>query len=115
MQVIKRSGHSETVSFDKVLQRIRKASRGLCVNPDILSQQVLARIIDGIKTSELDILAAQMAASLSTTHPDWGYLASQIAVSNHQKNTPAAFSEVVRILSNQTAPKTGKSLTYLSE
>jgi len=115
MRVQKRDGEFEDVSFDKVLQRIRKASRGRAVNPDILAQQVLARIIDGIKTSELDILAAQMAASLSTTHPDWGYLASQIAVSNHQKNTPAAFSEVVRILSNQTAPKTGKSLTYLSE
>ena len=115
MRVEKRDGQFEDVSFDKVLQRIRKASRGRAVNPDILAQQVLARIIDGIKTSELDILAAQMAASLSTTHPDWGYLASQIAVSNHQKNTPAPFSEVVRILSNQTAPKTGKSLTYLSE
>ena len=115
MRVQKRNGQVEDVSFDKVLQRIRKASRGRSVNPDILAQQVLARIIDGIKTSELDILAAQMAASLSTTHPDWGYLASQIAVSNHQKNTPAAFSEVVRILSSQTAPKTGKSLSYVSE
>jgi ribonucleoside-diphosphate reductase alpha chain len=115
MRVQKRNGEYEDVSFDKVLQRIRKASRGRTVNPDILAQQVLARIIDGIKTSELDILAAQMAASLSTTHPDWGYLASQIAVSNHQKNTPVLFSEVVRILSNQIAPKTGKSLTYVSQ
>ena len=115
MRVQKRDGQFEDVSFDKVLQRIRKASRGRAVNPDILAQQVLARIIDGIKTSELDILAAQMAASLSTTHPDWGYLASQIAVSNHQKNTPTAFSEVVRILSTQVAPKTGKAMTYLSQ
>jgi len=115
MRVQKRDGKFEEVSFDKVLQRIRKASRGRAVNPDILAQQVLARIIDGIKTSELDVLAAQMAASLSTTHPDWGYLAAQIAVSNHQKNTPAAFSEVVKILSNQVAPKTGKTLTYLSK
>ena len=115
MRVQKRNGEFEDVSFDKVLQRIRKASRGRSVNPDILAQQVLARIIDGIKTSELDILAAQMAASLSTTHPDWGYLASQIAVSNHQKNTPATLSEVVRILSTQVAPKTGKSITYVSQ
>ena len=115
MQVIKRSGHSETVSFDKVLQRIRKASRGLCVNPDILSQQVLARIIDGIKTSELDELAAQMAASLCTTHPDWGTLASRIVVSNHQKNTVAEFSKVVATLSTQVMPKTGEPLSYLSD
>jgi ribonucleotide reductase alpha subunit len=115
MQVIKRNGVSETVSFDKVLQRIRKASRGLCVNPDILSQQVLARIIDGIKTSELDELAAQMAASLCTTHPDWGTLAARIVVSNHHKNTEPDFSKVVESLSHQIMPKTGESLSYLSD
>ena len=98
MQVIKRNGHSEPVAFDKVLQRIRKASRGLFVNPDILSQQVLARIIDGIKTSELDILAAQMAASLSTTHPDWGTLAAQIIISNCQRSAPKRFSDAAAAL-----------------
>ena len=115
MQVVKRNGERENVSFDKVLQRIRKASRGLTVNPDILSQQVLSRIIDGIKTSELDELTAQMSASLCTTHPDWGTLASRIAVSNHHKNTPATFSEVVHILSSQIMPKTGENLSYLSK
>ena len=115
MQVIKRNGLPEPVAFDKVLQRIRKASRGLCVNPDILSQQVLARIINGIKTSELDELAAQMAASLCTTHPDWGTLASRIVVSNHQKNTQAEFSKVVTTLANQIMPKTGEPLSYLSD
>jgi ribonucleoside-diphosphate reductase alpha subunit len=115
MQVIKRNGVSETVSFDKVLQRIRKASRGLCVNPDILSQQVLARIIDGIKTSELDELAAQMAASLCTTHPDWGTLAARIVVSNHHKNTQPNFSDAVATLSQQIMPKTGEPLSYVSD
>ena len=115
MQVVKRNGGREDISFDKVLQRIRKSSRGLTVNPDILAQQVLARIVDGIKTSELDELAAQMAASLCTTHADWGTLASRIAVSNHHKNTPTAFSKVVRILSQQTMPKTGERLSYLND
>ena len=113
MQVLKRNGERENVSFDKVLQRIRKASRGLTVNPDILSQQVLARIVDGIKTSQLDELTAQMAASLCTTHPDWGTLASRISVGNHHKNTPPTFSEVVRILSTQIMPKTDEALSYL--
>jgi transcriptional regulator NrdR family protein len=115
MQVLKRDGERENVSFDKVLQRIRKASRGLTVNPDILSQQVLSRIVDGIKTAELDELTAQMAASLCTTHPEWGTLASRIAISNHHKNTVAKFSEVVRILSSQKMPKTGEQISYLSE
>lgn len=95
MQVQKRDGAREDVSFDKVLQRIRKSSRGLTVNPDILAQQVLARIVDNIKTSELDELTAQMAASLCTTHPDWGTLASRIAISNHHKNTEESFSKVM--------------------
>jgi transcriptional regulator NrdR family protein len=85
MQVIKRDGVRENVSFDKVLQRICAAAKGLTVRPDILAQQVLARIVDGIKTSELDELAAQMAASLCTTHLDWGTLAAQIVISNHHK------------------------------
>ena len=115
MQVAKRNGTRENVSFDKVLQRIRASSRGLKVNPDILAQQVLARIIDGIKTSELDELTAQMAASLCTAHPDWGTLASRIAISNHHKNTTAKFSDVVRILSTQKMPKTDEPISYLSE
>jgi ribonucleoside-diphosphate reductase alpha chain len=115
MQVIKRNGHRETVAFDKVLQRIRKASRGLVVNPDILSQQVLARIIDGIKTAELDELTSQMSASLCTTHPDWGTLAARIATSNHHKNTAANFSDVVKTLATQSMPKTGEPLSYLSQ
>ena len=114
MQVLKRSGERVDVSFDKVLQRIRKASRGLTVNPDILAQQVLARIVDGIKTSDLDELTAQMAASLCTTHPDWGTLASRISVSNHHKNTSPNFSDVVHSLSNQIMPKTGEKISYLN-
>jgi len=115
MQVVKRDGTAEKVAFDKVLARIRKASRNLIVNPDILAQQVLSRIVDGIKTSELDELTAQMAASLCTTHPDWGTLASRIAVSNHHKNTDASFSSVVKALVNQKLPKTGDTVTYISE
>jgi ribonucleotide reductase alpha subunit len=115
MHVVKRNGVREAVSFDKVLQRIRGSARGLAVNADVLAQQVLARIVDGIKTAELDELAAQMAASLCTAHPDWGTLAARIAVSNHHKSTPAKFSDVVKALSTQVMPKTGETVSYLGE
>jgi ribonucleoside-diphosphate reductase alpha chain len=114
MHVVKRDGTSQSVSFDKVLQRLRTAAKGLVVNPDALAQQVLSRIVNKIHTSELDTLAAASAASLCTTHPDWGTLASRIAVSNHQKNTQADFSAVVRILSNQTH-RSGSHLSYISQ
>ena len=113
MHVQKRSGSTESVSFNKVLQRIRKASKGLAVNPDAIAQQVLSRIVNGIRTSDLDELTAQMAASLCTTHPDWGTLAARIVVSNHHKNTEASFSKVVQILSSQSH-KTGDPVSYLS-
>ena len=115
MKVVKRNGQEEPVSFDKVLQRIRKASKGLQVNPDSLSQQVLARIYDGVKTSELDELTAQLSASLSTTHPDYGVLASRIAVSNHQKNTDSSFTKTVIALANQIDPKTQEHVSYVSD
>jgi ribonucleoside-diphosphate reductase alpha subunit len=114
MKVSKRNGSSEPISFDKILGRIRKASKGLYVNPDSLTQQVLARIYDGVKTSEIDELTGQLAASLSTTHPDYGTLASRIAVSNHQKNTDSSFTNVMLALNNQVNHKTGEPVSYVN-
>ena len=115
MNVIKRNGSSESVSFDKVLTRVRKSARGLNVNPDGLAQQVLSQIYDGVKTSELDELTAQLAAGLSTLHPDYGTLAARISISNLHKNTEPLFSEVVKRLSNQTMPATGEKTSYVHQ
>lgn len=113
MRVTKRNGSFENISFDKVLQRIRKAARGLHINPDGLAQQVLAQIYDGVKTTELDELTARLAASLATTHPDWATLASVIAISNHHKETEASFADVMRRLSSQANAKTGEVVSYI--
>ena len=113
MQVLKRNGSRESVSFDKVLQRVRKAARGLSVNSDALAQQVLSQIYDGVKTSELDELTAQLAAGLSTLHPDYGTLAARISVSNHHKNTSSSFTEVIQKLSRQVMPATGETSSLI--
>ena len=115
MQVIKRNGSKETVSFDKVLTRVRKSAKTLTVNPDALSQQVLSQIYDGVKTSELDELTAQLAAGLATLHPDYGILAARISISNHHKNTSNSFSDVVNRLAHQTMPATGEETSLLNE
>jgi ribonucleoside-diphosphate reductase alpha chain len=115
MHVVKRNGSKEPVSFDKVLRRIQKASRGLAVHPDALAQRVLSQIFDGVKTTDLDELAAQLAASLSTQHPDYATLASSLTVSNHHKNTNYTFAEVVKMLANQTSKHTSKPIRYVSE
>jgi len=98
MQVVKRDGHREDVAFEKVQERITKAAAGLTVNPTKVAQGVLARIVDGITTTELDNITASLAYSWSTIHPDYADLASQIAISNHQKNTPSTMLSLVEIL-----------------
>ena len=115
MRVIKRDGKSESVSFDKVLRRIQKAARGLEVQPDALAQRVLSQIFDGVKTTDLDELAAQLAASLSTQHPDYATLASRLTVSNHHKNTEFTFAGVITMLANQKSSHTGDEIRYVSE
>ncbi len=115
MQVVKRDGSKEDVSFDKVLNRIKKSAAGLEVNPTLIAQRTLLRIYDGVKTTELDELAAQLSISLVTTHADYGALASQIAISNHQKNTSGSFVEVIEELSHQVHTTTGKPMQYISD
>jgi ribonucleotide reductase alpha subunit len=104
MHVIKRDGTKEPVSFDKVLERIRRAARGLSVNYTRLAQLVLAEIHDGVHTSELDELAARLAVSYMTTHPDWGTLAAQIIISNCQRSAPKRFSDAAAQLTASLHP-----------
>ena len=115
MQVIKRNGEVEAVSFDKVLNRIQSASDGLDVNPTLIAQRTLLRIYDGVKTSELDELAAQLSISLMTTNPDYGTLAARLAISNHHRNTSNRFTDVIYELSHQTLEKTGEKLCNISQ
>lgn len=115
MQVIKRNGSKEDVSFDKVLNRIRIVADGLEVNPTLIAQRTLLRIYDGVKTSELDELAAQLSISLMTTNLDYGILASRMAISNHHRNTSDKFTDVVKSLINQTIEKTGEKTSNVSQ
>ena len=115
MQVVKRNGRVEAVSFDKVQKRIQSASDGLDVNPTLIAQRTLARIYDGVKTSELDELAAQLSISLMTTNPDYGTLAARIAISNHHRNTSDKFTDVVKELSHQKVNKTNETVSNISQ
>ena len=89
MFVLKRDGHKEPVMFDKITARIRKLCYGLnpLVDPVRVSMRVIEGLYDGVTTSELDNLAAEVAATMTTSHPDYTNLASRISVSNLHKNT----------------------------
>jgi ribonucleotide reductase alpha subunit len=98
MRVLKRNNEYEDVSFDKVLMRLKNLSSDLHINVSEIAQKVCARIYDGVKTCELDELAAYLCSSMSIDNPDYSTLASRIIISNHQKNTSPSFSETVGIL-----------------
>lgn len=108
MKVLKRSGKHEEVSFDKITARIKKLCYGLnstFVEPIEIAKRVIIGLYDGVKTTDLDVLAAETAASLATVHPDYAQLAARIAVSNLHKETKKSFSETIHDLYNYIDPK----------
>lgn len=115
--VIKRSGKQETVKFDKVTARIQKLSYGLSplVNVIEVAKKTIEGIYAGVRTTELDNLAAETAASLTTIHPDYAILASRIAVSNLHKNTTKSFSGAMRKLHQYTDKKTGRKMPLIAD
>lgn len=98
MRVMKRNGEHEDVSFDKVLNRLKNLSSDLKIDVSEIAQKVCTRIYDGVKTSELDELAAYLCSSMSIENPEYSTLASRIIISNHHKNTSPSFSETVQTL-----------------
>jgi ribonucleoside-diphosphate reductase alpha chain len=117
MFVIKRDGKKETVKFDKITARIEKLCYGFpaLVDPIDVAKKVIEGLFDGVTTSELDNLAAETAASLTTKHPDYALLASRIAVSNLHKNTIKSFSETMKNLYEYIDPKNGKPASLLAD
>ena len=117
MYVIKRTGKKESIKFDKITARIEKLSYSLSpfVNVIDVAKKVIEGIYDGVTTSELDNLAAETAASLTTKHPDYALLASRIAVSNLHKNTVKSFSETMRMLYNYIDTATGRRMPLIAD
>jgi len=117
MYVLKRDGRKEAVKFDKITARIQKLCYGLSelVDPTSVAMKVIEGIYEGVTTSELDSLAAEVAASMTTRHPDYAQLAARIAVSNLHKNTTKSFSETMRDLYDYVNPKTGKHAPLISK
>ena len=103
--------------FDKITARVRKHCYGLnpLVDPVKVAMRVIEGLYDGVTTSELDNLAAEIAATLTTAHPDYAILAARISVSNLHKNTKKIFSEVMDDLYNYINPRTGKTAPLLSD
>lgn len=117
MYVIKRDGRKELMMFDKITARVRKLCYGLneLVDPVKVAMRVIEGLYDGVTTSELDNLAAEIAATMTTAHPDYAKLAARISVSNLHKNTKKSFSETMKDLYEYVNPRTGKKAPLLSD
>ena len=117
MLVIKRDGRRESVKFDKITARIEKLCYGLDANfvdPIDVSKKVIDGLYDGVTTVELDKLAAETAASLTTKHPDFAKLAARIAISNLHKETSKSFSNTMKRLYTFVDPKTDEHAPLIS-
>ena len=118
MLVLKRDGHRESVKFDKITARIEKLCYGLdpkLVNPVEVAMKVINGLYDGVSTHELDNLAAEIAATMTTRHPDFAKLAARIAVSNLHKTTSKSFSNTMKRLYQHVDPKTGQNAPMISK
>jgi len=117
MDVIKRNGQRQPVMFDKITARIKKMCYGLnpLVDPIKVSMRVIEGLYDGVTTSELDTLASEIAATMTTVHPDYAQLAARIAVSNLHKNTKKSFSETIDDMYHYINPRTGKEAPLVAD
>ena len=102
MQVVKRNGNYENVSFDKILNRVKKLGNEttpkLSINYSQLVMKVIDQLYPNISTTKIDELTAEQCASLCTKHLDYGNLASRVIISNNHKNTPKTFYEAMENL-----------------
>ena len=117
MFVVKRDGHKEPIMFDKITARVKKLCYGLngLVDPVRVSMRVIEGLYDGVSTSELDNLASEISATMTTTHPDYAQLAARISVSNLHKNTKKSFSDTMKDLYEYVNPRTVKKAPLLSK
>lgn len=95
MRVLNREGIYEPMLFDKVTERIHSVASGLNVSPDKVAQKVFSSMTDGISTSIIDEISADVAINMITEDPDYETLAVRILVSNMHKNLKGSWPEGV--------------------
>ena len=118
MQVINRNGEREDVRFDAIKEKLAVLAEGLdtrWVDVDLVTKTTIEGLYDGVKTSELDQLAAETAAALASHHPDYSRLAARICIDDLHRSTKDNFSEVIDDLRTFVDPESGKHAPLISE
>ena len=119
MYVVNRKNKKEDISFDKILNRIRKLSAKIEGKTNIIDcamvcQKIVSRMYSGISTTEIDDLSSQICMGLITVDPAYEELASLIVIDNLQKNTSDCFFETVDTLYN-SKDKLGNTVHLVSD
>lgn len=117
MDIVKRNGTKEPLKLEKISSRIKKLTYGLhdMVDPDIVSAKVASGLYDGVSSAQLDQLSAETAASMITSHPDYGKLAARIGITSLYKEVEKDFSTVCTKLYEYINPKTGEKAGMISD
>jgi ribonucleotide reductase alpha subunit len=80
-----------------------------------ITQKVISGVYPGITTVELDMLASETSAFMTTKHPDYAILAARISVSNLHKETKKQFSDVMTDLYYYEDVKNKRKTPLLSD
>jgi ribonucleoside-diphosphate reductase alpha chain len=120
MKIEKRNGKKESVNFQKIFNRIKKQTYGLnteFVDAHAVAIKVMGGLYDGVTSKELDKLASETAAGLTSTHPDYSKLASRLEITSHYKeeNVSKSFSETIEKLHKYIDPKTGQNAGLIAD
>lgn len=117
MKIVKRNGKKEDLKLDKISKRIERQTYKLSnfVDADDVAIKVISGCKEGITTREIDKLAYETAASLTVNHPDYSLLASRLAITTMQKDTPKVFSDTIERLHKYIHPKTGEPAGLVSD
>jgi ribonucleoside-diphosphate reductase alpha chain len=118
MQVINRNGEREDVRFDAIKEKLEGLAQGLnmdWVDVDLVTKTTIEGLYDGVRTSDLDQLAAETAAALASHHPDYSRLAARICIDDLHRSTKTSFSEVIEDLRSYVDPESGMHAPLISE
>jgi ribonucleoside-diphosphate reductase alpha subunit len=85
MNVIKRNGEKEPLSYDKIIYRLKQISPNLNIRYSELVIKIMDQLYNNIHTSKIDELMAELCASLGSQNMDYSDLSSKLIISNHQK------------------------------
>lgn len=93
--VINRRGESVPLKLETISDRLQQLSSlppRLSINTDLIAVKTVASLVDGIKTSEIDMISANICSSLIIDDHEYDTMAARIIISDLHKNTTSCLN-----------------------